>query len=166
MGVVLVTRTVEPLSVPRCEMVPFLVAGARYVVWTCSGRFSAATETYTAAISPLCAGSVTVVALLGVVVIAAVAGQTVESRHRLLCSAIVMQLKSLADFCYKSVHLFRIDGHRLLQENVILLSTRHFQVNLERLDTILSKQNEGTTPASTATTLPNEKQQLGLVCKQ
>lgn len=78
MGVVLVTRTVESLSVPRCEMVPFLIAGAGYVVWTCSGRFSAATETYTAAVSLLCAGTVvTVVALLAVVVV--VAGQTVET---------------------------------------------------------------------------------------
>lgn len=143
MGVVLVARAVKSLSVPRCEMVPLLVAGARYVVWTCSGRLSSTTETYTAAISLLCAGSVvTAVALLAVVVVVAAAGgggQTVETRHRLLCSAIVVQLKSLADLCHKSIHLFRIDGHRLLQKNVVLLSTRHFQVNRIRFYATLSK---------------------------
>lgn len=142
MGVVLGTRTIQTLSVPRCEMVPFLIAGARDVVWTCPSRFPAATETYTAAISLLCTGSVgTVVTLLVVVVgaAAAAAGQTVETRHRLLCSAIVVQLKSLADFCHKRVHLFRIDGDGLLQKDVVLLSTRHFQVNLKRSATILWK---------------------------
>lgn len=89
MGVVFVTRPVESLSFPRSEMIPFLIAGAGDVVWTCSGRFSAATKTYTAAISLLCDSSVTVVALLAAVVVVAAAaattaGQTVETRHRLL----------------------------------------------------------------------------------
>lgn len=104
-------------------MVPLLIAGAGDVVRTRSGRFPPAPETYTAAISFLRAGSVTAA---GVAVVVAAAGQTVETRHRLLCSAIVVQLKRLADFCHKSVHLFRIDGHGLFQKNVILLSTRHF----------------------------------------
>lgn len=116
MGVVLVHRTVESFSFPRCEMVPFLIAGAGNVVWTRSGRFPAAPETHTAAISFVCADCVTAVALLAVVVATAAAAttQTVKTRHRLLCRAIVVQLKSFADFCYKSVHLFRIHSHRLL----------------------------------------------------
>lgn len=100
MGVVLVPRIIESLSVPRCEVVPFLIAGTGDVVGTCSGCLSAATETYAAAISLVCAGGVvTVVALLVVVVVVAAAGgggsgggQTVETRHRLLCGAIVVQL--------------------------------------------------------------------------
>lgn len=125
MGVVVVVpRSVESLSVPRCEVVPFLIAGAGDVIWTRPGRFPAAPEPYTAAVSLVCAGGVVAAV---VVVVTAAAGQTVETRHRLLCSAIVVQLKRLTDFCHKSVHFFRVDGHGLLQKDVVFLSTRHFQ---------------------------------------
>lgn len=114
MGVVLATRTVESLSLPRSEMVPFLIVGAGYVVRTRSGGFSSAAETHTVARSPLCDGRVTAAAATAAAAAATTTALTVDERHRLLCSAIVVQLKSFADFCYKSVHLFRAHSHRLL----------------------------------------------------
>lgn len=128
MWVVVLDSCAYPLSVPRFEIVPLLVTWAREAVWTSSvTTLPPVSKPYAAPGTFLQGHAIVVVGLFGDVTTAAVAGETVET-HRLLISTIVVKLQRLADFRDQRVHFFWIDGNRLLQEDVVLLSTRHFVV--------------------------------------
>ena len=114
MGVVLATRNIDSFSVPRFKMVPFLIAGSRYVVRARSAPYISAPQTDAAAVAPRVGrGAAALLGAVAAAVTAAAAGETVQTRHR-LAGAIVVKLQSLSDFCHQRVHFFGIHGDGLL----------------------------------------------------
>lgn len=143
----------QPFLVPGLDLVPFLVARSGDVVRTrpAAASVSPASEPQAAAVCLLHhrPGAATHQTRLFTASHGCRARcNPVETWHRhgflVVAAAIVVELQRLADFRHQRVHFFGVDRHRLLQKDVVFLSTRHFQSVCRRLgvDCGLKRMNE------------------------